>query len=90
MGITTHDLVKTTKGLVEANGWHIKLDGILFLNLTLGDATTSQLVHVTALVTRLFLSQDACAGAAWDAPGIYSQGGRGRLSGCMHRHGQQG
>ena len=53
MGITTHDLVKTTKRLVGANGGHIKLDGVVFLNLTLRDATTSE-------VTSLFLSQDAC------------------------------
>ena len=39
MGITTHNLVKTTTQLMEANGGHIKLDDIVFLNLTLGDST---------------------------------------------------
>ena len=54
MGITTCNLVETTKQLVEA----IQLDGVVFLDLTLGDATTSQLV--TPQVICPFLSQEAC------------------------------
>ena len=56
MGSTTHTLVKTTEQLVETNGRHIKLDGVMFLKLTLGDATTSKLVYVLLQVTCLFLS----------------------------------
>ena len=44
MGIKRHALVKTNKGLVGANGKQIKLDGVLFLDLTLGGATTRQMV----------------------------------------------
>ena len=36
MGIKRHVLVKTNKGLVGANGKQNKLDGVMFLDLTLG------------------------------------------------------
>ena len=49
-----------TKQLEEANGKHIKLDGVMFVNLNLGDSTTIQLLYVTSHVTCLFLSQDVC------------------------------
>ena len=38
MGITIQILVKATEQILEANCGHIKLDGILFLDLTLLDA----------------------------------------------------
>ena len=50
----------TTQKLVGANGGQLKLDGILFLKLTLGDATSSQLVHMTHRVTCLCLSKRTC------------------------------
>ena len=36
MGIKRHALVKTNEGLVGANGKQNKLDGVMFLDLTLG------------------------------------------------------
>ena len=42
-----------------SHGGHIKLDGVLFLTLTLWDPMTSHLVYVTSQVTCLFRSQDA-------------------------------
>ena len=59
-GITSNNLVRTNKKLVEADGRQINLDGAIFLNLTLGATTTSQLVDVTPQVTRLFLPKNAC------------------------------
>ena len=44
MGIIRHNLSKTTEGLVGANGGQIELDGAVFRNLIMGDATSSQLV----------------------------------------------
>ena len=55
MGITRHNLLSTKVTLMVANSSQIKLDGI-FLTLTLGDATSSQLVYVTCLIH----SQIAC------------------------------
>jgi hypothetical protein len=45
---------------VGANGKQIKLDGVMFLDLTLGGATTRQMVYMTHRVTRLFLFPEAC------------------------------
>ena len=45
---------------MEADGRQINLDGAIFLNLTLGATTTSQLVDVTPQVTCLFLPKNAC------------------------------
>ena len=42
-----------------ANGEQIKLDGVMFLDLTLGGATTRQMVYMTHRVTRLFLFPEA-------------------------------
>ena len=47
IGITRPNLVKTTERLVGTIGRQVKLDGVVFLNVTLRDATTSQLVYVT-------------------------------------------
>ena len=44
MGITRHELAKTIKRLVGANGGQIKQDNVEFRNLTVGDATSSRLV----------------------------------------------
>ena len=60
MGITGNDLAATTERLVGANGGKIKMDGIVFLNLTVGNATSSQLVYMTPKVTSFFLSLRAC------------------------------
>ena len=59
MVITRHNLAKTNERLVRSNAGQIKLDGAVFLNLTLGDSMSSQLVYVTPQVTCLFLSQRA-------------------------------
>ena len=59
MGITRHNLVKTTEKMVGADSGQIKLDVVLFLNLTKGNTSRSQLVYVTPEVTWLFLSQKA-------------------------------
>ena len=48
------------KSLVGANGRRIVLDSAGFLNLTLGDTTSCQLVYVTPQVTCMWLSQRAC------------------------------
>ena len=45
-----------------ANGGKIELEGVIFLNLTVANATSSQLVYVTPRVTCLFFSQRACKG----------------------------
>ena len=58
MRITSNYLVKTTEQLVTANSHNIKIDGVVFLNMTMGDATTNQLVYRTPQVACLFLSQD--------------------------------
>ena len=58
MGIPRPNLVKTTERLVETNSKGVKLDGAVFLNLTLGEATTSQPVYVALQVTGLFLSPE--------------------------------
>ena len=60
MGILRHNLVETTEKLMAGNGKHIKLDFTTFLTLTLGDATSSQLVYVTPQAC-LLLSQKARA-----------------------------
>ena len=39
------------------NGGQIKLDGVVFLNLTMGDATSSELVYMTPQVTCFCLSK---------------------------------
>ena len=44
MGITRHNLAATTERGVGVNGGRIKLDGIVFLNLTLGNDTSNQIV----------------------------------------------
>ena len=59
MGISKHNLATTTERLVGANGAQIELDSAVFLNITVEDAKSSQLVYVTIWVTRLFLSQKA-------------------------------
>ena len=73
MGITKHNLAATTERLVKASSGQIKLDGVVFkknlcgkkkngvvfLNLTVADATSSQLVYVMPQVTCLFLSQSS-------------------------------
>ena len=59
-GITRHNLKETTMYLMGTNSGQIKLDRSTFLNLTLGDHKSSQLVYVTAKVAYLFLSQRAC------------------------------
>ena len=58
MGITIHDLVKTTNRLVGANGGQIKLDSMVSLNPSIGNATSNQLV--TSHMTCLFLSENPC------------------------------
>ena len=62
MGISRHNLAATTQKLAGANGEQIKLVGTVFLNLTVGYATNSQMVYMTAQVTCVFLSQKACKG----------------------------
>ena len=52
MGIKRHALVKTNEGLVGANGKQNKLDGVMFLDLTLGLRTHQ--------VTCLFLFPETC------------------------------
>ena len=46
MEITGHSLASTTERLVRANGRQIELYSVVFLNLTLGDTTSSKLVNV--------------------------------------------
>ena len=60
MGITRPNLTPTTERLVGANRGQIKIDGAIFLNLTVGDALSSQLMYVTPQMTYLLLSQQAC------------------------------
>ena len=43
-----------------SKGRQIKLDGLVFLNPSICDATSSQQVYVTPQVTFLFLSQKSC------------------------------
>ena len=59
MGISRHDLATTTKKLVGANSSQIKLDGAVFMNPTMGNATSSQMMGLTPKVTCLFISQKA-------------------------------
>ena len=54
MGISRHKLAATNNRLVGANGAQIKLDDAVFLNLTVGNTMSSQ------IVTCLFLSQKTC------------------------------
>ena len=60
MVVLRHNLVETTEKLMAGNGKHIKLDCPLFLTLTLGSATSSQLVYMIPLAC-LLLSQKARA-----------------------------
>ena len=90
MGTTTWNLVKTTKQLVEA----IKLDGIVFLDLTLGDATTSSLLYDTPgdlpLPSQLGSPKKRAKSYARRPPGLPNPGGKEGWSNLMHRHRQQG
>ena len=79
MRIMRNSLVRTNKNLVEDKDRQIKLDGTVFLNLTLGTATITQLVYLTPQVTRLFLSQKACQDLhvmALDLPAQMARTGR--------------
>ena len=60
LGISRHNVETTTEKLGRANGEQIKLDGIIFMNLTVGVSRCSQLVYVTPKVTSLFISPKAC------------------------------
>ena len=44
------------------NGALIKMDGAVFLKLTLADPMSSQMVYVMPQVTGFFLSQNLCKG----------------------------
>ena len=59
MGISRYDLAATTKRLMGANGAQVELDGIVFLNLTVGNAPDSEMMYVKPQMTCLFLSRKA-------------------------------
>ena len=47
MGIIGLDLMPTTKRLVGAKKGKIQVDGVILLNLTMGNATSNQMVNGT-------------------------------------------
>ena len=87
MEISRHNLTATSKRLVGANSGHIKLNIAVFLNLTVADTTSSQMVYVTPQVTCLFLSQKACKELCAMHPYLPAQAtGTDKIS--AHSHGQ--
>ena len=71
---------------MAANGKQIQLDGNLFHTLTLGNATSSQLVYMTNHATCLFLSQKV-PNELRRAIGLPGPSGRDRPNNSVHRHG---
>ena len=59
MGIDLHNLLQTSESIMAANGELIKLDSTAFLDVSLGNATSSQPMYMMPQFSCLYLSQPA-------------------------------